>query len=143
MSPNRRALVISWALQVAAAAILAQTLYFKFTGAEESRYIFETLGVEPWGRLAAGAAELVAAVLLLIPRTAAIGAVTAVSVISWAIGAHLTKLGIEVKCDGGLLFALAVAVLVSSVGVAVIRRRQLLLITRLRGRVRGAVPAAS
>jgi len=56
---------VSWTLQVIAAAILAQTLFFKFSGAEESKYIFATLGVEPWGRVATGIAELVAAVLLL------------------------------------------------------------------------------
>ncbi len=35
-------LIASWVCRLAAAAILLQTLYFKFTGAEESVYIFTT-----------------------------------------------------------------------------------------------------
>ncbi|MCB0312144.1 MAG: DoxX family protein, partial [Calditrichaeota bacterium] len=65
---------LSWLLRLVAAAILLQTLFFKFTGAEESVKIFSALGVEPWGRIGTGMMELLAAVLLLVPRTAAIGA---------------------------------------------------------------------
>jgi putative oxidoreductase len=105
-----------------AAAILLQTLFFKFSGAEKSRYIFTRLGLEPWGRWGSGAVELVAAVLLLHPRTAAPGALLTLGVISGALVSHLTTLGIVVKGDGGLLFALAVVVFVSSAGVLAIRR---------------------
>jgi putative oxidoreductase len=117
--------VVSWVLQVVAALILLQTLFFKFTGAEESRYIFTTLGMEPWGRWGSGAAELIAAVLLLHPRTPALGAIIALGVISGAIGSHLTKLGIVVVNDGGLLFGLAVVVFICSAGVLFIRRTQI------------------
>ena len=123
--PSKAFLIASWILQAAAAAILLQTLYFKFTGAEDSRYLFSRLGVEPWGRWAAGSAELVAAILLLHPRTAAIGAALALGIIGGAIFSHLTKLGIVVKDDGGLLFGLAIAVLVCSSGVLFIRHAQL------------------
>lgn len=116
---------ISWVLRIAVAGILLQTLYFKFTGAPESRYIFQALGAEPWGRIASGVAELVAAVLLLIPSTAGLGAVLALGIISGAIAAHLTKLGIEVQGDGGLLFYLALAVFVGSLGVAWIHRKSI------------------
>jgi hypothetical protein len=118
--------ITSWVLQLTAAVILFQTLFFKFTGAEESRYIFSKLGLEPWGRIGSGVAELVAAVLLLIPKTSPLGALLSLGVISGAIGSHLTKLGIVVKDDGGLLFALAIAVFVCSATVLVIRRRQLI-----------------
>lgn len=123
--------VVSWTLQILAAVILAQTLFFKFTGAPESVYIFQTLGMEPWGRFAAGSAELAAVVLLLVPRTAVYGALLSVVVITGALGAHLTKLGIAIQApgqpsDGGLLFGLAIAVLVSGALVAIIRRRQIL-----------------
>jgi len=80
--------------------------------------------MEPWGRIGSGVAELVAVVLLLHPRTAAIGAVLSLGVISGAIVSHLTKLGIVVKGDGGLLFGLAVAVFVGSAAILVIRRTQ-------------------
>jgi hypothetical protein len=121
-------LIASWVLQAIAAAILLQTLFFKFSGAEESRYIFTKLGLEPWGRWGSGAVELVAAVLLLQPRSAVLGAMLALGVIGGALVSHLTKLGIAVKGDGGLLFILAVAVFISSAGVLAIRRSQIPLI---------------
>ncbi|MBP7239006.1 MAG: DoxX family protein, partial [Saprospiraceae bacterium] len=96
------------------AAILLQTLYFKFTGAPESVYIFETVGMEPWGRYGSGVVELLASILLLIPRTAWLGAVFALGVICGAIFFHLTILGIEVMGDGGFLFILACVVFVFS-----------------------------
>ncbi len=117
--------MLSWALQLIAAAILFQTLFFKFAAAEESVYIFTTLGLEPAGRIGSGIAELVACVLLLIPRTVPFGAVMSLGVISGAIMGHLTKLGIVVKNDGGLLFVLALIVFVCSLAILVIRRRQL------------------
>ena len=117
--------ITSWIMQVAVAGILTQTLYFKFAGAEESVYIFTTLGLEPWGRIGSGIAELIAAVLLLVPRTAALGALFALGVIVGAIASHLTRLGIVVKDDGGLLFGLACVVFTCSGGVAFIRRGEL------------------
>lgn len=116
---------VSWAAQIVVAAILLQTLFFKFTGAPESVYIFETLGLEPWGRIGSGIAELVASVLLLVPATAALGALLALGVILGALGAHLTRLGIEVQGDGGLLFGLALVVLVGSLTVLWLRRGEL------------------
>src|SRR4030095_6536569 len=100
---SRTQTTASWTLQLVVAGILLQTLFFKFTGAEESVYIFTTLGVEPWGRLGSGVFELVAALLLLRPRTAPFGAALTMAVMAGAIGSHLTILGIEVKGDGGLL----------------------------------------
>jgi hypothetical protein len=112
----------SWALQLIVAAILLQTLFFKFTGAAESVYIFSTLGAEPWGRIGSGVMELIAALLLLYPATITIGALLALGVITGAIVSHLTVLGIEVQGDGGLLFFLALAVFVSSVAILILRR---------------------
>jgi hypothetical protein len=122
---SKNLLIVSWIAQVVAAGIMAQTLFFKFTGAEEAKYIFTTLGVEPWGRIGTGVAELVAAVLLLVPRTAAIGAVVTLGLMVGAIGSHLTKLGIVVKDDGGLLFTLGVITFVCAGVVLVIRRKSL------------------
>ncbi|MCB9377334.1 MAG: DoxX family protein [Holophagales bacterium] len=123
LSPAARRL--SWTAQIVVAAILLQTLFFKFTGAPESVYIFETLGLEPVGRIGSGIAELVASVLLLVPGTAALGALVAAGVISGAIGAHLTRLGIEVQGDGGLLFGLALVVFVGSLLILWLRRAEL------------------
>lgn len=121
----RNLMIVSWVAQILAAAILAQTLYFKFTGAPESVYIFSTLGMEPWGRIGTGVMELVAAILLLVPPTAALGAVLAIGLMAGAIFFHLVKLGISVQGDGGLLFALAVTVFVCGATVALLRRTQI------------------
>ena len=116
---------VSWILQLLVAAILVQTLFFKFSGAEESIYIFTTLGAEPWGRLGSGVAELVASVLLLTPGLALYGALAALVIITGAIVSHLTVLGIEVMGDGGLLFALALIVFAASATIVSLRRAAL------------------
>jgi UPF0716 family protein affecting phage T7 exclusion len=116
---------LSWVLQLSVAAILLQTLFFKFTGAEESVYIFTALGAEPFGRYASGVAELIASVLLLVPGFAPYGALLSLGVISGAIVSHLTVLGIEVRGDGGLLFGLAVIVFICSLAIVALRWREL------------------
>ena len=125
---------ISWTLQIVAAAILGQTLFFKFSAAAESVYIFEKLGMEPWGRIGSGVAELIAVVLLLMPRTAALGALLALGVMSGAIASHVTKLGIAIvvngESDGGFLFALALTTFVAATIVAWLRRAQIPIIGR-------------
>jgi len=117
--------VASWALQLVVAVILLQTLFFKFTGAAESVYIFSTLGVEPWGRIGSGIVELIAAILLLVPATVTVGAALALVVIVGAIFSHLTVLGIEVQGDGGLLFVLALTVFIGSAAILVLRRSEI------------------
>ncbi|MCD0466916.1 DoxX family protein [Flavobacterium sp. ENC] len=104
--------LITWVLRITASAILLQTLYFKFTGAPESIYIFSTLGIEPYGRIGSGIAELIVVVLLLIPKTTWLGALGGCGVMTGAVLSHLFVLGIEVQGDSGLLFSLAVITLV-------------------------------
>jgi uncharacterized membrane protein YphA (DoxX/SURF4 family) len=101
-------LILIWVFRLTAAIILLQTLYFKFTGAEESVYIFSTLGMEPYGRIGSGIVELIAAILILIPRTTLLGALMGAGVMLGAIFSHLFVLGIDVQNDGGELFILAV-----------------------------------
>ena len=108
---SRTLRVIDWIARVAAAAVLLQTLFFKFTGAPESVYIFTTVGQEPWGRYGSGVVELIASVLLFFPRGVAMGALLALGTMSGAVFFHLTKLGVVVQDDGGLLFGLALLVL--------------------------------
>ena len=116
----------AWISQVVVAVIFLQTLFFKFTGAPEAVHIFSTLGVEPWGRLATGGAELVASILLLIPVTAAFGALFSMGILAGAIFSHLfTPLGIVVLDDGGTLFAMALVAFVLSGVVAFLRRDSL------------------
>jgi hypothetical protein len=124
MHHSRNFLIASWTLRAIAAVILLQTLFFKFTGAEESVYIFTTLGMEPWGRIGSGVAELVASVLLLMPRTVIFGAALSLAVIAGAIVSHLTKLGITLPAvnDHGELFALALVVFFASAAVLFLHR---------------------
>jgi uncharacterized membrane protein YphA (DoxX/SURF4 family) len=119
--------ILSWILRIVIAIILLQTLFFKFTGAEESKYIFTTLmgENEAIGRIGSGVVELIAAILLLIPSTAWLGALIAFGTMTGAIFSHLTKLGIVVKDDGGFLFILAIIVFLCSLGVLFLHRREI------------------
>jgi hypothetical protein len=118
-------LITSWIVRLTAAVILLQTLFFKFTGAPESVYIFTKVGMEPWGRYGSGVVELIAAVLLLSRCHCWLGATLALGVMGGAIMSHLTTLGIVVQDDGGLLFALAITVAVCSLITLVLHRRQI------------------
>ena len=102
------------ALRLIVAFILIQTLRFKFSAHPDSVYIFETVGLEPVGRIVIGILELIAGILLLIPKTVWIGAGLTLGLIGGAIFMHLTQLGIEVKNDGGLLFGTAVLTFILS-----------------------------
>ena len=131
--------VISWICRITAAIILLQTLFFKFTAAPESVYIFTKLGtlvhsylsfapisrIEVWARIGSGIMELIAAVLLLTPRFVSAGAVLAMVATGAAMGSHLTFLGIEVQGDKGLLFLLAIAVFVTSSAALFLHRSQI------------------
>jgi putative oxidoreductase len=120
--------VVAWICRVVAAVILLQTLFFKFTAAPESVYIFTKVGLEPWGRLGSGVAELAAAILLFWPGLTWLGASLALGVIGGAIMSHLTVLGIEVQGDHGLLFGLAVGVALCSAVLLFLHRRSLPLV---------------
>jgi hypothetical protein len=114
-------LVLRWIV----AAILLQTLFFKFTGSSESIYIFSKVGAEPWGRWFAGATELVAGVLLVLPSTYLFGALMSLGVIAGALMSHLLILGIVVQNDGGLLFGLACVVFTLSLAILILCQDQL------------------
>ncbi len=103
--------LLYWGARLVAAIIMIQTLFFKFSASEESVFIFTTVGMEPWGRLAVGSMELVASVLILIPSLVWLGSLLAIGLMAGAIMMHATILGIEVKGDGGQLFIYAILVL--------------------------------
>jgi uncharacterized membrane protein YphA (DoxX/SURF4 family) len=119
-----------WVLRILAALIMLQTLYFKFSGADESIYIFSKLGMEPWGRIGTGVLELIASILILYPKTTAFGALLAIGLMGGAIWFHLSKLGISVKNDGGQLFIYAITVFVSSVILLFVYRNDVLSYTK-------------
>jgi hypothetical protein len=119
--------IVDWILRIVVAFILLQTLFFKFSGAKESVYIFSTLGAEPWGRIGSGVVELIASILILLPRTAVIGAILSLGTICGALMAHLTMLGIKLPAvgDNGELFGLALIVFLLSLIVLFIRRGEI------------------
>lgn len=116
------------ALRIIVAAILIQTLRFKFTAHPDSVYIFETLGLEPFGRIGIGVLELIAGILLLIPRTVWAGALLTIGIIGGAIMMHLTTLGVEVNNDDGVLFITAIVTFVLSVIILIIYKKDIPLI---------------
>lgn len=117
-------IIMSWILRIAAAVILLQTLYFKFSAHPESVAIFSKLGVEPWGRIGTGVMELITGILLLIPATAFLGGLLGIGLMSGAIWAHVLVIGIESAGDGGQLFAYAIIVFVCCFLVAIMHKRQ-------------------
>ncbi len=119
---------LSLLLRLVAAGIMLQTLYFKFTAQPESIYIFSRLGIEPWGRIGSGIAELIASVLLLWPSTVVLGALLGAGIMLGAIAAHATLLGIEVLGDGGQLFIYALIILIACIGLMILHSRQLVAI---------------
>jgi uncharacterized membrane protein YphA (DoxX/SURF4 family) len=115
-----------WLVKLIAAVILLQTLFFKFSAAPVSVYIFSELGLEPWGRIGIGVLELIASILLLIPRTTQYGAILGLGLMSGAIFSHFTKLGIEVQNDSGKLFMLAIIVFSLCIILIATERKKLL-----------------
>ena len=130
-APSKITSTLSWLLRITAAVILAQTLFFKFTAAPESVYIFDKVGLGAPGRIGSGIAELIAAILLLIPGTVWLGAALALGVMGGAIMSHLTVLGIVVMNDHGLLFGLALTVALCSTILLLIHRRSIPVIGKL------------
>jgi hypothetical protein len=112
-------------LRLIIAIILIQTLRFKFSGHEDSIYIFTQVGLEPVGRIGIGIAELIAGILLLFRKTAWLGATLTLGIIGGAILMHLTQLGIEIKGDGGVLFYTAIVTFALAATVLIIYRKDI------------------
>jgi len=135
---------ITLALSIIVAFIFVQSLFFKFSGATETVIIFNTIGdwmasigistsiaglFAQYGGYSVGAVELVASILILLPKTRAGGALLSLGVISGAIFFHLfTPLGVDRvvdavgNTDGGALFVMACVVWVSSAAVILLNR---------------------
>lgn len=107
------------------AIILLQTLFFKFTAHPDSVYIFTEMKLEPFGRICLGIFELIAAGLLLYPKTSHIGSVIGLGLMLGAIFSHLFILGVEIHDDGGTLFILAILVFVCSLVVVILKKNKL------------------
>lgn len=113
-------------LRIIVAVILIQTLRFKFSAHPDSVYIFTKVGLEPYGRIGIGIVELIAGILLLIPKTVWIGTFITIGVIGGAIFMHLTILGIEVNQDGGVLFTTACITFILSCIILYFKKQEIL-----------------
>lgn len=122
---SRGQAIASWVCRLVAAAIMIETLFFKFTGAPESVYIFSKMNLEAWWRFGQGIWELVAAILLLLPRTVWAGGLLTLGAIGAAIVSHITVLGIAILGDGGLLFGMACTAFLSGIVVTFLHRREI------------------
>jgi hypothetical protein len=122
----KRSIIFSWILRLLAAIILLQTLFFKFTAADESVFIFTQIGIEPWGRIVTGIAELIAAIFILNRSTLFLGALLGLGIMTGAILSHIVILGIEVQNDGGQLFIYAGLVWLSCLILILLNRQQLI-----------------
>jgi putative oxidoreductase len=112
-------------LRLIVSIILIQTLRFKFTAHPDSVYIFTKVGLEPIGRIGIGIVELIASILLLIPKTVWLGSTLTLGIIGGAIIMHLTQLGIVVNNDGGILFVTAVVTFLLSGIILIIHRKDI------------------
>lgn len=113
-----------WILRLVPAIILLQTLYFKFTGHPQSVKLFTLIGMEPSGRIGSGVVELIAAILILIPRFTGYGAILGLMMMTGALYFHLTKIGIYFDGDP-FLFIYAVITFVSCAALVFIYRERL------------------
>ncbi|HTI72140.1 MAG TPA: DoxX family protein [Candidatus Limnocylindria bacterium] len=128
---SRRQALVSWICRLIAAAIMVETLYFKFTGQPESVWIFTRMHMESWWRYGQGVWELVAAILLFIPSLTWLGAMLTLGAMGAAIMSHLGVLGISVQNDHGLLFGMACVTFLSALTVLWIHQRTVPNISRL------------
>ena len=123
--------IFTWVLRILAALILLQTLYFKFTAQPESVRLFTILGMEPWGRIGTGVMELIASILILIPRTTLPGAIIGVGLMAGAIFFHIIKLGINFGGDP-ILFIYAVITFCSCFILILLNRRNITQLLKLK-----------
>jgi uncharacterized membrane protein YphA (DoxX/SURF4 family) len=125
--------IILWLLRLIPAAIMLQTLYFKFTAHPQSVKLFTILGLEPWGRITIGIFELIASILLLFSRTVLPGAALGVGLMCGALFFHLTNNAIGVNFDGDpILFIYALITLACCLALVFIKRKQIPNLLRLK-----------
>lgn len=140
--------IINWVLPLYIAFVFLQSLFFKFSGSEETVIIFNTIGTwmldiglprgfaegfSSYGGMVTGIAELIASILVLTPVTRVFGALAGLMIMSGAIFFHLfTPLGVvrivdaAGNTDGGVLFFMACGVWLSSLALIYIDRKKLL-----------------
>jgi hypothetical protein len=128
---THRQRVVSWICQLIAAGIMIETLFFKFTAAPESVYIFRKMGTEPWWRWGQGIGELLASICLLLPPLRWMGGILTTGAMLAAILSHMTWLGYSILGDHGLLFGMAIVTFICGFTVMLLHRHSIPWITPL------------
>ncbi len=82
-----------WVLQILAAGIFLMAGELKLAGAAPMVATFEQIGIGQWFRYFTGGLEMTSAILLLIPKTSAIGAALLAATMVGAIVTHLFIIG--------------------------------------------------
>lgn len=119
--------VATWLVQLLLASFFIMSGVSKLTAAPEMVALFDAVGIGQWFRYLTGAAEVSGAVLLLIPRVSAVGALVLATVMTGAVLSHLFLIGGNP--------ALPLTLLAFAAAVALARKRQLELLTS--GRLTG------
>ena len=117
----------SWALRIITTFIIFQIVYFKLSGDPQCIFVFEIMGMEPYGRFITGLIELVIGVFLLVPSTKLWGIIGAFGVASCCMTAHFTTLGIEINNDGGQLFSMTSSIFVCSIILSALHKDEIFL----------------
>ena len=122
---NKSITAALWVCQVIAAAVMVAAGFIKLQGGPVDIFIFEKLGMEPFGRYLITVLEFTAGILLVWPSFSVLGALLSVGTMIGASIAHATVLGFSVQGDGGMHVGLLVLVFVTSGVVLWARRRSL------------------
>jgi len=114
-------------LKLVAAVIMLQTLFFKFSAAQQSIDLFTEIAGEnqAYMRIGTGVIELIASILLFIPKRTWLGAVLALGTMTGAIISHITILGIVHNNDNGALFIGAVVTFLASLILLLLHRKDI------------------
>ena len=114
-------------LKLIAAFIMLQTLFFKFTGAQESIDLFTKIAGsnEAYMRIGTGILELIASILLFVPNKTWLGALLTIGLMGGAIMSHLTIIGIEHNGDGGTLFMSAIITFIAGIILLILYRKSI------------------
>ena len=118
---------VPFILKLIVASIMLQTLFFKFTGAQESIDLFIKVAGknEAIVRIGTGIIELIASFLLFTPKKTWLGAFLTIGLMSGAVLFHITKIGIVHNNDGGILFSMAIITFLSSIVLLYLNRKEI------------------
>jgi uncharacterized membrane protein YphA (DoxX/SURF4 family) len=91
--PSKVLNITIWGVQIVTALAFLAAGGSKLAGAPDMVAMFEKVGFGQWFRYLTGSLEVTGALLLLVPRTAAIGGGLIAAVMIGAIGTHLFLIG--------------------------------------------------